>query len=326
MAIGIVALGAHVPPLAIGNEQIHEWSGVGHDWIDARTGIVERRYADADTPTSALAHRAVLDLVARYPTALDDVGFIILATSTPDRPQPPTAATLQAAIGLHGIPALDVNAVCAGFLFGITTGAALARDLGKAVLVVAADKYSSILDKRDPRTVSLFGDGAGAVVLGPVNDHFGVISSALVTHAEYQDAVKVVGGGSAAPLTAATIEAGEHYFRMDGRTVKEYVLATLPDLLVTTLADCGRSIRDVDRFVFHQANPRLLQALRARLDVDESKLPITAHRFGNCAAASLPVTLAATHAADPLQPGDTVVLAAIGGGMSAGVVVVVWGG
>jgi 3-oxoacyl-(acyl-carrier-protein) synthase III len=324
--IGIRAVGAHVPSQIITNDDIESWTRMPAEHIAERTGITQRRYAHPKMPTSSLAYWAVVDLLNRYPQATQDLGAIILATSTPDQPQPPTAARLHGLMKAGPIPAWDINAVCTGGVLGLVTGAVHAAAAKAPVLVVAADRYSAIMDPTDWRTVSLFGDGAGAVVLGEVPDGYGVLAHRLMTDGrdESRDLVQVPGGGTASPLTPDGVFAGEDRFRMRGREVKEWVFEHLPPLVNGMLADAGVDPQEVKRWIFHQANPVMLHQLADHMGIDWRRVPVTAPMLGNTGAASVLVTLAETQRRARLQADDLVVLAAVGGGMSAGAVLLRW--
>jgi len=326
MSIGILGTGIYLPDRVIDNCLVARWTGKPESWIEARTGIVERRDAVDGTTTSDLAHRAVDDLLDRVPGALTGLTAIVLATSTPDQPQPATAALLQDRLGIPAVPAFDLNSVCAGFLFALTVGAALGSTgagTGR-VLVVGADIYSTIMDRKDPTTVTLFGDGAGAVLLGPVPDGFGLHAQRLVTHGQLRDLVEVSAGGTRQPLDHVARDQGLHLFRMQGHAVRRYVLDVLPDLVHGVLGEAGMSLDSIDRVILHQANPRLLEALAADLGIDIDRVTLTAPRFGNTGAASVPITLRAADQAKPLQRGERILFAAVGGGMSAGAAVLTW--
>jgi 3-oxoacyl-(acyl-carrier-protein) synthase III len=322
--VGIVAVGGYVPPDELDNATVAAWADTTPDWIEARTGINERRWASPETPTSALALAAVRDLLREYPTDLHELGAIIVATSTPDQPQPPTAAILQRLLEASPVPAWDLNAVCSGFLYGLVVGAALVNGHGSPVLVVGADKYSAIVDGSDRRTVSLFGDGGGAVVLGRVPAGYGLLASRLAAHGEHSGYVEVIGGGTRRPLDQHGLKAGHDRFRMRGREVREYVLATLPGLIRSVVEDAGVDVREIDRFIFHQANPRLIEELGRIMGINPGKVPLTAPLFGNTGAASIPITLWDSHRKWPLQRGERLLFAAVGGGLTAGAALVVW--
>lgn len=327
-AVGITAIGAHVPPQIVDNNQIGEWTGVSPERISERTGIGTRRYARPGTVTSDLAAAAVRDLFAGQPQAREQVDVIVLATSTPDQPQPATAAILQHKLGLSPVPAFDINAVCSGFVyaFAVTVGL-LDPDrggLGRSGLVVGADMYSTIVDRADYRTVSLFGDGGGAVLLSPVPDGYGVLATRLATHGEYWPLVEVAAGGTREPADERARAAGRQLFRMDGRAVRDYAAHHVPKVVTETLSEAGLAAGDLDRVVVHQGNTRLVEMLARELDVDLTRVPLTAPRFGNTGAASIPITLHAANAQRPFERGERVLLAAVGGGMTVGATVLVW--
>jgi 3-oxoacyl-(acyl-carrier-protein) synthase III len=325
--IGIIGLGSYIPDRIVTNQEVAAWSGTTPEWIIKTTGIEERRYAADSQATSDLA-------VAAARAALSDAddsvkngpGIIILATSTPDQPQPATAALVQRELGLPGVPAFDINAVCSGFLYAMTVAEAMLcrRTGGSTALVIGADKYSAIMNPRDRRTVSLFGDAAGAVVLGEVPDGYGIHASELVVDGQYSDFIQVPAGGTRYPADEAARAAGAHLFAMNGFTVREYVLGILPKVVTAVLDRAELKIDQIDRFVFHQANTRLLLACAAELGISPDRVAMTAPRLGNTATASIPVTLAADRTQRPLERGERLVFAAVGGGMSTGAMALTW--
>ncbi|MDQ0986277.1 3-oxoacyl-ACP synthase III family protein [Streptomyces sp. V2I9] len=326
MAIGVISVGAHLPERIVDNREIAAWADVTEEWVAERTGILQRRYAAAGEATSDLAlpaARAALDEAG--PEARERLAALIVATCTPDHPQPSTAAIVQAGLGLPALPAFDVNAVCSGFLYALTVAKGLLHGQpGQYALVVGADLFSTLMDRGDRKTVSLFGDGAGAVVLGPVPEGYGIHGSTLLANGELHDYVKVEAGGTRTPLDERARAAGEHLFRMDGRAVREYAMTTLHKVVGQTLAECGARIEDVDRFVFHQANTRLLESFAAEAGIDPARVALTAPSLGNTAAASVPLTLHHTHHERPLERGERVLLASIGGGMTAAAALMTW--
>lgn len=327
MPIGILRLGAYVPPTVVNNASIAAWSDTTEQWVDERTGIATRRYADPGVATSDLAVAASLDLLSEDRTTWPAIDAVIVATSTADQPQPATAAAVQHKLGLPGGGfAFDLNAVCSGFLFALAVAEGLLGHRLKdgAALVVAADMYSRIMNREDHKTVSLFGDGAGAALVGPVPDGFGLHASRLVTDGELRSIVQVPAGGTARRLDPQAYAVGGHLFRMDGRRVRDYVLTTLPKLVEEVLDEAGLALEDIDRVVFHQANTRLLEQCTRLLGLDPARVPLTAPRYGNTGAASIPVTLHDSHLRRPLQRGERILLAGVGGGMTAGAAVLTW--
>ncbi|MEU6333538.1 3-oxoacyl-ACP synthase III family protein [Streptomyces cellulosae] len=327
MPIGILRLGAYVPPTVVDNASIAAWSHTTEQWVDERTGIATRRYADPGVATSDLAVAASLDLLGEDRTAWPAIDAVIVATSTADQPQPATAAALQHKLRLpSGGFAFDLNAVCSGFLFGLVVAEGLLGHRRKdgSALVVGADMYSRIMNREDRKTVSLFGDGAGAALVGPVPDGYGLHASRLVTDGELRSIVRVPAGGTARQLDPEAYAAGDHLFRMDGRRVRDYVVTTLPKIVEEVLDEAGLALEDIDRVVFHQANTRLLEHCTRLLGLDPARVPLTAPRYGNTGAASIPVTLHASHLQRPLQRGERILLAGVGGGMTAGAAVLTW--
>jgi 3-oxoacyl-[acyl-carrier-protein] synthase-3 len=325
MSAGILRLGAYVPPVVVGNEQVAGWIGESPEWIVARTGIVERRHAPAGVCSSDLALPAAREAMGGAEGARERIGALLVATSTPDQPQPSTAVFLQAKLGLGG-PAFGLEAACAGFLHSLVVADVLlaARpELGE-VLVVGVDTLSRVMDRGDRRTASLFGDAAGAAVVGAVPDGYGIRSWQLVSHGEHAGYVTIPAGGSRLPTDAATVAAGQHLIRMDGRAVREYIYQELPKLVDQTLAQAGFGIDEVDRVVFHQANPKLIAECAALLGVDPARCPITGDRYGNTGAASVPITLHAAHGERPLRRDERLLLLAIGAGMTCASVAMVW--
>jgi acetoacetyl-CoA synthase len=314
MTVRITAMGGYVPEKEIGNDKIVDWTGSSEDWITKKTGIDTRRYADADTPTSALALRAVERLRQEHPGALETVSMILFATSTPDRPQPPTAAILQAALGLDGVPALDINSVCAGFPFGLQLAASHVERGNGHVLLVAADKYSGILDRTNRQTVSLLGDGAAAALIEPSDDaESGLRSLILETHGKHADYVTVPAGGSE---LRDSPDWRDFTFQMKGSAVKEYFLTHGPRLLARACAAAGLKLDEIATVIPHQGNVRLLEAFADAVGVERERVCVTADRWGNTGAASLPLTMLDARQKGRLTPGRPVALVAVGGGMS----------
>jgi 3-oxoacyl-(acyl-carrier-protein) synthase III len=327
MDIGVTGLGAYVPDTVIDNETISSWTGATQTWITERTGVTERRYAGPQETTSDLAVRACLIALAQQPEIdAEDLELIVVGTSTPDQPQPATAAIVQAKLGLRNMPVFDLNAVCTSFLYALSVAhswLAHRRPDGHA-LIVGADCYSTVMNRADRRTVALFGDGAGAVLLGPVPDGFGVRASRLAAHGEHRELVEVIAGGTREPIDVDAVDADRHLFRMNGRAVKEYALKNIAEIVSGVLDDAHLDVNDISHFVFHQGNTRLVEAIRDELCLDPERVPIVADRYGNTAASSIPLTLAVLEREQRLARGQHVLLAGIGGGMTAGATVLTW--
>ncbi|MFI1568561.1 3-oxoacyl-ACP synthase III family protein [Streptomyces sp. NPDC020490] len=327
-SIGITGVGSYLPETVISNEEIAHDAGVTDEWIVRKTGIRERRRAAPHEATSDLAAAAAREALDRAGLTADRLAYVVVATSTPDHPQPATAALVQDRIGAHRAAAFDVNAVCSGFVYALKTVEKLLAGAGPGEqrhgLVIGADLYSRILDYGDRRTAALFGDGAGAVVLGPVPAGRGLRHVSLATRGDAHRLIGVEAGGSRRPASPRTVTEGGHYFRMDGRAVRSFVQRTLPQEIERLLRGAAVSPDAVQHFVPHQANGIMLAELWPDLGLHGAALHLTLERYANTGAASVPVTLAEMDRTGAVAPGELVVLAAFGGGMSVGTALLEW--
>ncbi|MFC7896671.1 3-oxoacyl-ACP synthase III family protein [Streptomyces sp. NPDC057381] len=331
--LGILGTGSHLPERVVDNDTVGALADVSAEWIESRTGIVERRYAADHEAASDLAAEAAVRALADAGARPEDVAWIIVATSTPDHPQPATAALLQHRLGAHRAAAFDVNAVCAGFVAALHTGARLLAADGdgahgggrRLALVVGTEVYSRIIDPADRRTAPLFGDGAGAVVIGPVREGRGFLGTGLRTDGRLHELIGVHAGGSRQPASEKTVARGEHHFRMRGREVREFVERELPGAVAGTLAAFGVAAADVDHFVPHQANGEMLRGVVGSLGLTGARVHLPVDRHGNTGAASIPLALDHARRADGPRDGELVLLAGFGGGMTLGTVLLRWG-
>ncbi|OLZ61281.1 3-oxoacyl-ACP synthase [Streptomyces sp. IMTB 2501] len=328
MSIGIVGTGSYLPEAVVTNEEIAGPAGVTAQWITDKTGVRERRRAAGSEATSDLAARAGAQALAQAGIQPEQVAYVVVATSTPDHPQPATASIVQDLLGARNAAAFDVNAVCAGFTFALSVGEGLLRrgtnEIAPYALIIGADIYSRILDYTDRRTCILFGDGAGAVVLGPVAPALGLIDTQLTTRGDAHDLIKVPAGGSRHPASYETLRAGGHFFTMNGRGVRQFVHDELPGIIATLLYRSGTPLASVRHLVPHQANGVMLADLWPDLGLVNAELHLALQRHGNTGAASVPITLDHANRAGKLREGETVVLTAFGGGMSVGTTVLRW--
>jgi 3-oxoacyl-(acyl-carrier-protein) synthase III len=323
--IGILGTGSYLPDRVVPNAEIAPAAGVDAAWIERKTGIRERRHAAPGQATSHLAAIAADRALLAAGLSPDDIDHVIVATSTPDHPQPATASLVQHLIGARSASAVDVNAVCSGFVYALAMAQGLLLgDGGGHALVIGADIYSRILDARDRKTAILFGDGAGAVVLGAVPAGGGVIGTRLRGYGDDHRLIGVRAGGSRVPASVRSVLDGEHFFRMDGRGVREFVNGHVPGAIATTLRESGLPAAAVDHLVPHQANGVMLHELGAALELPNAALHLTVDRYANTGAASVPITLDAAHRSGALAVGDVVLLAGFGGGMNLGVSLCRW--
>lgn len=324
-SVGILGTGSYVPKEEVTNDWVAEKTGVTPEWIERKTQITARRYAAPTEATSDLAIKAAIEALGQAELAPEQVDYLIVATSTPDFPQPPTAALVQHELGVYGAACFDVNVVCSGFVYGLE----LARGLltlspGAYALVIGADVYSRILDYGDRATSILLGDGAGAVVLGPAPSTYGIIHSALHTRGDAHELIKVAAGGSRLPTSHETVDAGAHYFTMQGRRVAEFVLDDVPPALADLLTAADGRPEQIDHFFPHQPNGNLLDRLVTELHLTRARTHRTLEKYGNVGSACIPLTLDEANRQGLLQRGDLLLLAGFGGGMSIGACLLRW--
>jgi 3-oxoacyl-[acyl-carrier-protein] synthase-3 len=326
VAVGILGTGSYLPAREVTNAELATLvRDADPEWVTRKTMIGARRFAAPDEAASDLAANAAASALDRAGITATDLDYLIVSTSTGDSPQPPTSSIVQDLIGADRAACFDINVVCAGFVFGL----ALARSLvavqpDAKVMVVASDVYSRILDFDDRRTAVLFGDGAGAAVVGAVPDGYGIVDTELVSRGAARRLIRVDAGGSRLPASAATVAAGDHFFKMDGRGVRSFVADHVPPVLAAMLERAGLHAKDIDHFVPHQANGVMLQELVGLAQLDGATTHLTLDRFGNVGSASVPVTLDAAARSGALGDGDLVLLAGFGGGMAVGASVLRW--
>ncbi|MFC7220693.1 3-oxoacyl-ACP synthase III family protein [Streptomyces polyrhachis] len=327
-SIGIIGVGSYLPEAIIDNAEIGRGAGVTDEWIVRKTGIRERRRAAPHEATSDLAVAAGRRALESAGLTADQLAYVVVATSTPDRPQPATAALVQHSLGAGRAAAFDLNAVCSGFVYALKTVEKLLSGASDGErrhgLVIGADLYSRILDLSDRRTAPLFGDGAGATVLGPVAPGLGLRRISLVSRGDAHRLIEVAAGGSRRPASQQTVAEGGHYFRMDGRGVRDFVAGALPAEIGRLLDEAGVTPDAIQHFVPHQANGVMLAELWPDLGMHRAALHLTLERYANTGAASVPITLAELDRKGAAALGDLVVLAAFGGGMSLGVALLNW--
>lgn len=318
----IKGVGGYLPERVLTNEDLAKLVDTSDRWITERTGIKERRIAAEGELTSAMGARAALAALADAQMAPEDIDLIILATSTPDQTFPASAVTIQAELGIHHGAAFDIQAVCSGFVFALATADSyLKSGMFKRALVIGAESFSRILDWEDRSTCVLFGDGAGAVVVeaqklnGAMTDR-GIIATCLRSDGRYRDKLYVDGG----PSSTGTVG----HVRMDGPEVFRHAVSKISEVIGTTLAQAGYEAADVDWFVPHQANKRILDGAARKLGLDPDRIIITLDKHANTSAASIPLALSQGRADGRIKPGDLVLIEAMGGGFTWGALLLRW--
>ncbi len=323
--VGIIGTGKYVPERILTNQELEQMVDTNDEWIVTRTGIKERRMAAADQATSDLALHASRQAIEAAGLTAEDIDLIIVATITPDMFFPSTACLLQHKLGAKQAAAFDLSAACSGFIYGLATGSNMvASGMYKHVLVVGAESLSRITDYTDRNTCILFGDGAGAVVLGQVAEGRGFRSFELGADGSGGELLKVEGGGSRVPATEESLASRRHYIHMAGNEVFKFAVRIMGSAAEDALKKAGMSKEDIDLLVPHQANIRIIQSAMNRLNLSEDKAMINLHNYGNMSAASIPVALAEAVEQGRVNEGDCLVLVGFGGGLTWGASVLVW--
>ncbi|NUN68311.1 MAG: ketoacyl-ACP synthase III [Bacteroidetes bacterium] len=321
----ITAVGHHVPDKIMTNHDLEKLVETNDEWIRTRTGISERRILEQGA-TSDLAVPAVQMLLKNRGISAEEIDAIIFATVTPDMFFPATACVLQQKIGAKKAWGFDISAACSGFVYAISMGSQLVETGAyKKVLVVGADKMSSILDYSDRNTCILFGDGAGAVLLEPSTDEtVGVIDHKLYSDGSGGDFLYMKGGGSLNPPSHETIDKKLHYIYQDGKSVFKVAVVGMADVSAEILQRNNLTGADVDWLVPHQANLRIIDATAERMGLDKSKVMININKYGNTTAATIPLCLSEWWHAGKVKKGQNLVFASFGAGYTWGAVYVKW--
>ncbi|WP_254493466.1 beta-ketoacyl-ACP synthase III [Bartonella sp. B1099] len=319
----ICGVGSALPKRSLSNDEIAKFVETSDSWIVQRTGIHQRYIANENETTVSLGVEAAQAALINAGLTIKDIDCIILATSTPNRTFPASAVEIQYALGMsHGF-AFDIQAVCSGFIFALTTGDSYLRcGAAKRILVIGSDTFSRILDWEDRTTCVLFGDGAGAAVLEAQEvegqDAFerGILSAKLRSDGAYIDKLYVDGGPSTTQTTG--------YLRMEGREVFKYAVGMITDVVDDCFAAAGMDSSQLDWFVPHQANKRIIEASAKKLKISPDKVVITINQHGNTSAASVPLALTTALCDGRIKKGDLIMLEAMGGGFTWGAILVRW--
>jgi 3-oxoacyl-[acyl-carrier-protein] synthase-3 len=307
------------PPKQLTNDDLEKLVETNDAWISTRTGIKSRRIAEPGTPNSDMCLEAARRALADAGVDAGEIDFIVVGTCTPDMPLPSTACFLQMKLGAGRAFALDLNAACSGFLYSLTVGDSLIRaGRGKKGLVVGSEILSTITDYADRATCILFGDGSGAAVLSECADGEGVLSCHLHSDGSLWELIYCPGGGTVHPFRPETTKVRTNYIRMAGNEVFKHAVTRMTEVCQDALAKNGATVADVDLFIPHQANLRIMKAVGKRLGIPEEKVFVNVDRFGNTSAASIPIALAEAREAGRYAKGDLLLLAAFGGGLTWG--------
>ncbi|GAA4429332.1 beta-ketoacyl-ACP synthase III [Bremerella cremea] len=323
MGFQILGTGSYVPETVVPNEDLSSL-GCDPEWIIQRTGIQERRHAPADLATSDMAYEAAIAALESAGVDASEIDLIVVGTFTPDSLTPSTACRLQQRLGIRAA-AMDVSAACAGFLYAMITAAQFIKTgTSRRALVVGADLLSRIANPKDKKTYPLFGDGAGAVVLGPGSEEQGMISYTLGSEGEGAEMLCVPGGGSREPLTPENLAEGKQYLQMDGRGVFKWAVRVIEDSIRDVLHHANLTVDDISLVMLHQANVRIIDAACENLGFPREKMIVNLDRYGNTSAGSVPIVLDEAMQKGLVQPGDRILLCGFGAGLSWGTTVFQW--
>ncbi len=327
VAAKITSVGAYVPPRLLTNADLEKMVTTNDQWIVERTGIRQRHLVEPGIATSDLAVCAAKDCLAKRGISASELDAILVATVTPDMLFPATACLVQDRIGATGAWGFDLSAACSGFLYALQVGAKLIESgAHRKVMVIGADVMSSILDYTDRSTCILFGDGAGAVLLEAAEaGEVGMVDFIHEIDGSGATSLYMPGGGSLHPATAETVAAKMHFVHQEGGAVFKVAVRKMAELSETLLTRNGLTAADVDLFIPHQANKRIILATAERLGMPEEKIVINIGEYGNTTAATIPLAMHTALEEGRLKPGMTVLLAAFGGGYTIGSTLLRWG-
>jgi 3-oxoacyl-[acyl-carrier-protein] synthase III len=321
----ITALGTYVPPRVMTNADFEKIVETSEEWITSRTGIRERHIVEKGVATSDLATEAAKCALAQRGIDAGEIEAIVVATVTPDMLFPSTACLVQHKLGAKGAWGFDLSAACSAFVFALQTGAQfVATGAHKKVLVIGADVMSSILDYTDRSTCILFGDGAGAVILEPADDGLGIIDFVHEIDGSGGCSLYMPAGGSLHPASHETVDKKMHFVHQDGQAVFKYAVRKMGEMCEKLLARNGFTADDVDCFIPHQANQRIIQATADRVGLKPETVIINIDRYGNTTAGTIPLAMQTAREEGRLKKGDLVLLASVGAGFTVGATLLRW--
>jgi 3-oxoacyl-[acyl-carrier-protein] synthase-3 len=325
MRAGILGTGHSYPEGILTNAELEKMVDTSDDWITSRTGIKQRRKAAPGEYTSQFAVRAGRQAIERAGLEPADIDLILCATVSPDQILPSTGCIIQAELGANKAAAMDIVAACSGFLYGLTMANTMIRTgQSKRALVIGAEILTQYVDYTDRGTCILFGDGAGAAVLGAVNSDRGILSARIRSDGRYLEQLYSPGGGTRRRPTAETLAAGDHFFKMKGNELFKVAVRSMGDISREVLEDAGLSADEVKLFIPHQANQRITDAVAKNLGVGNERIYSNIQMHGNTSSASIPIALDECVEAGRISPGDLVLLASFGGGVTWGGVLMRW--
>ena len=322
---GILGTGHYAPEKLLTNFELEKMVDTTDEWIRTRTGIETRHIASSGENTSDLCVKAAEKALEMANLSADDIDFVMVATASPDYIVPSTACLVQNKMGMKKAGAMDISAGCSGYIYALATAAGMVKGgICKHVLIVGAEILSRLVNWKDRSTCILFGDGAGAAVVGPVEEGFGLIASDLGSDGSFGDILCIPAGGVAERVTHEAIEDGRIYVHMDGTDVFKAAVRHMEDTTKKTLEKAGLSKEDIQLFIAHQANNRIIQSLDKKMGLPEEKVYVNVNRYGNTSAASVGIALDEAVRSGRVKHGDIVVLTGFGAGLTWGCDVMRW--
>tara|TARA_B100001142_G_C14274739_1_gene632373 strand:+ start:216 stop:1193 length:978 start_codon:yes stop_codon:yes gene_type:complete len=325
MSAYITTTAHYVPEKILTNKDIESMVDTSDEWIRSRTGIEQRHIVSSDEASSDLSTHVANQLLKKRGIDASEVDVIIVSTVTPDHLTPSTAAIVQNNINASNAWGFDLSAACSGFLYGLETGSKLIESKKyNKIMVIGVDTMTSILDFKDRETCIIFGDGAGGVILENATNNNGIISSILRTDGSGAKDLRVFAGGSRKPATNNTIKNREHYIRQDGKKVFKFAVKRMAEVSEKILKDNGLTGNDIDLFIPHQANKRIIDATRKRCGISEDKVFININKYGNTTAGTIPICLNEAVEDKRIKTGDYILLSAFGSGYTWGSILIKW--
>jgi 3-oxoacyl-[acyl-carrier-protein] synthase-3 len=325
MRVKILGTGSYAPPRVITNHDLARMVDTNDEWITERTGIKQRHAAEPGVPTSAIAAIAARKALEAAKVLPEEIDTIVVATSSPDRIVPPTAVYVQKELGCWNAGCYDLVAACTGFAYGLSSGRAyISSGQSKRCLVIGAEELSKITNYNDRTTCILFGDGAGAVVLGPSDDESDILYSRMGCDGRTADLIITPAGGTDQPLTPETLEKKEHMLHMKGREVYRFAVPKFVEIIQTALAATDLRMSEISHLIPHQMNARMIEAVAERLGFPMERIVMNIADYGNTSAASIPIALDEAVRAGRVKRGDIILMSAMGAGITWGTVVLRW--
>jgi 3-oxoacyl-[acyl-carrier-protein] synthase III len=322
---GILGTGHSYPEGVLTNADLEKIVETSDEWITTRTGIKQRRKAAPGEYTSQFAVRASQEAITRAGVDPMEIDLILCATVTPDQILPSTACLIQAELGANKAAAMDIVAACSGFLYGVTIANPMIRSGQiKYALIIGAELLTRYVDYTDRSTCVIFGDGAGAAIMGPVDDQHGILAARIKSDGRFEEQLYAPGGGTKGGFTAETIARGDHFFKMKGNEVFKVAVRSMTEISKNVLCEAGLNTDDVDLFIPHQANQRITDSVANSLNVDGSKVFSNIAQNGNTSSASIPIALDECVEAGRIKKDDIVLMSSFGGGFTWGSVVIRW--